>query len=683
MKNRTLTYLSVLLVLVLLTMSCNLPLGKSKKPAETQEPNTHVKLNKNLGDLYRSNEGGYSFQVIPDYEIEETWGISYMYPTDADPDAGPMFILIGGMNEVEKTFDDLKNDFADGFDGELKLSKDKKVKIDGKEGVKVEYEAVNNGKEVVGQAIFVAVTPYQVFSLIDLYPPKQYGSKEKKLFDEVSETISFHDPTVADPSLTTAEIISQYAYYAFASSEYDFDRNAAHQATGAPDTLDCGDYETAWSSLEKFSEDWIELGYVESVYPTEVRIFMNHTPNQIVKVELVDLEWNYRTIYSGNPEMTECPYVLAIPVNNADYEAIAVRITVDQSQLNLPWAQIDAVELSGYPGSMSVSFEDPPGTTGGEDPGNQGGSAGQPSSGPGGGIVAPETASGFWDFIRVEDGMADPIVRALAAAPDGSLWIGYGNKGIANLKNGKFTNYTTEQGLTANGVTSLAVDPDGILWIGTTWGISRFDGNKFTNYLTDQGLLSNDVKSLAIDRDGNLWAGVSSGVSRYDGSSWKNYTMDDGLIDKPVVDIAFDYQNGVWFATKSGVSRLKDGVWTSFTEADGLSYKSVNSIAVTFDGTVWFATAGQGVSSYDGNSWQVYRSDQGLTYTPRDMAVADDGALWITSDGTGVFRFNGNSFKNWSTGDGLLSSWIDLITVAPDGSIWVNFKEGGLGRFGN
>lgn len=524
MKKVNLSFVVGVFMVILLTLSCNLPFPNKDDEGEKEVVVSSENENKDLGEVYSSTDGGYSFQVIPDFELEEQWGISYMYPADADPDAGPMFILIGGMNEIEKSTDDLKEDFLAGFEGEMDISKGKKIKIDGKEGVLVEYEAQNNGKDVKGQAIFVAVTPYQVFSLIDLYPPNDYKSKQKDLFEAVSETVRFFEPTPLEESLS----------------------------------------------------EWEEEPESES-------------------------------------------------------------------------------EDSSQP-------------------------ANEP---PAGGVVIPEYAEGYWDFVFVESGMTDTIVRALAVSPDGTLWIGYGSKGIASYKEGSFTNYTTAQGLTADSVSSLAVALDGSVWIGTGWGISRFDGSTFTNYLTDQGLLSNDVKSLTVDREGNLWAGVSSGVSKFDGSTWTNYTMDDGIIDKPVVDIAIDDQGGAWFATRSGVSYLKDGYIQSFTEADGLSYKSVNSVAVAPDGAVWFTTDGQGATRYDGSSWQAFRSDVGFTYTPRGIAITGDGSVWFGSDGTGVFRYNGSSFENWSTDYGFLSTWVDVISAGPDGTIWISFKEGGLARFGN
>lgn len=676
MKKNTRSILTVLLVMVLLTLACNLPIsGKNK--TENEEVVSLAKVNKDLGDVYRSVEGGFSFQSIPEYEMEEAWGIVSMSPPGVDPEIGPIIYLVGGLNTEEKTAEIIKDDFVAGLEGEIDLSKVKKVKIDGKEGIRVEFELIKNDQVLVGQAIFIAVTPYQVFSMIDFNPSDQYKSKQKDLFEEVSKTITFFEPSPLDAPAGQAEPgeeIRQWAIYGFASSEYDSGPYSASQAVGAPDTLTCGDYVTAWKSIEKFSEEWIEVGFFETVIPTEINIYESNASTQITKVEIVDSNWNYYVIYEGTPESTGCPYQLNIPIQDADHDAIGVKITIDQTRLDMPWDQIDAVELVGV--LVETSWEEPSEPESGQS--GQTEDSGQVAAGP-----IPEYASGSWDFIRTEDGLADPIVRALAAAPDGSLWIGYGNQGIANYKNGSFKQYTSDQGLTANSVTSLAVESDGTLWVGTGWGVSRFDGSGFTNYLTDQGLLSNSVNSLAIAPDGSLWVGVSSGVSNFNGTYWVNHTTSDGLGNAPVLDIAFDQNGGTWFASQDGVSYMKDGRWKVYNQADGLAYKFVNSVITATDGSTWFATGGQGASRFDGSSWSNYRSDEGLTYNTKDMAIAADGSLWITSDGYGVFRYNGNSFESWSTADGLLSNWVDIITAAPDGTIWVNFKDGGIGRFGN
>ncbi|MFL7792005.1 MAG: hypothetical protein AB8I69_07680 [Anaerolineae bacterium] len=143
--------------------------------------------------------------------------------------------------------------------------------------------------------------------------------------------------------------IGQWATSAVASSEYGASDWSAMQATGAPDTPECGDQTTAWASATAGTEEWIELTYGTLVLPTQVNIYQTYYPNQVVKVELIDSASEYHAIYTGEPESTEqCPYVLSIPVKNADYSVAGVRITIDQAEIG-NWNEIDAVELVGTP----------------------------------------------------------------------------------------------------------------------------------------------------------------------------------------------------------------------------------------------------------------------------------------------------------------------------------------------
>lgn len=144
------------------------------------------------------------------------------------------------------------------------------------------------------------------------------------------------------------EEIAQWATGAAASSEWGSESWTAQQATGAPNTEECGDYGSAWASSGADTEEWIELTYDTPVYVTEINIYQTYNPDQVVKVELIGSTAGYHEVYRGVPEaVDECPYVLSIPVDGADYLAAGLRITIDQSVLGLGWNEIDAVELIG------------------------------------------------------------------------------------------------------------------------------------------------------------------------------------------------------------------------------------------------------------------------------------------------------------------------------------------------
>jgi hypothetical protein len=181
-----------------------------------------------------------------------------------------------------------------------------------------------------------------------------------KVMSEVAETLeatTIEAPEVSEATakpVATAKpmqggSVSQWATSAVASSEYGTADWSAMQATGAPDTPECGDQVTAWASATAGTEEWIELTYDTLVYPKQVNIVQTYYPNQVVKVELIDSASVYHVIYTGEPESIEqCPYVLSIPVKDADYLAAGIRITIDQTELQ-DWNEIDAVELVGVP----------------------------------------------------------------------------------------------------------------------------------------------------------------------------------------------------------------------------------------------------------------------------------------------------------------------------------------------
>jgi hypothetical protein len=151
---------------------------------------------------------------------------------------------------------------------------------------------------------------------------------------------------IVQPGLGEIEI-RQWAVSATASSEYNNPAWAASQATGAPDTPQCDDVETAWASGTAGGVEWLELRYATPVRPTGLNVYQSYSPGQVVRIDLLDTAGNYHTVYTSEPrELPSCPNVLAVPVE-ANYQALAVRLTVDQTTRN-DWTEIDAVELVGW-----------------------------------------------------------------------------------------------------------------------------------------------------------------------------------------------------------------------------------------------------------------------------------------------------------------------------------------------
>ena len=176
------------------------------------------------------------------------------------------------------------------------------------------------------------------------------------------ETTSQNEPAapVVEAEGPQMEVIRQWAIFANASSEYGNPDFSAFQATGAPESTECEDASNAWASAEPTSVDWLELLYEKPVYPDQINIYQNNFPDQVVKVEVIDPDLNYYTVYTGEPFVAECPYTLTVDVTDIDFLVTGVKITIDQSIIASSWDEIDAVELVGrYPGG-DVTADVPP-----------------------------------------------------------------------------------------------------------------------------------------------------------------------------------------------------------------------------------------------------------------------------------------------------------------------------------
>ncbi len=146
------------------------------------------------------------------------------------------------------------------------------------------------------------------------------------------------------------QLIRQWASEASATSEYGSEGFSAMQATGKPDTSQCGDSDTAWASADKTGQDSLTLIFDHQVRPTELNIYQTYAPGAITGVELVPADGgaNIAVPDSTDPDTT-CPHVFTLtldPQNTPPVDRVIIHL--DQT-ITEDWNEIDAVELVGYP----------------------------------------------------------------------------------------------------------------------------------------------------------------------------------------------------------------------------------------------------------------------------------------------------------------------------------------------
>ena len=94
------------------------------------------------------------------------------------------------------------------------------------------------------------------------------------------------------------------------------------------------------------------------------------------------------------------------------------------------------------------------------------------------------------------------------------MWAGTYGGGLSRFKDGRFTNFTTREGLVHDSVLALFEDLDGSLWVGTNGGgICIFSEGRFSRPPWARSILHETVYAIRRTHDGALWIGTYGGVS--------------------------------------------------------------------------------------------------------------------------------------------------------------------------
>lgn len=119
--------------------------------------------------------------------------------------------------------------------------------------------------------------------------------------------------------------------------------------------------------------------------------------------------------------------------------------------------------------------------------------------------------------ITAKDGLIDNRISALMEDSKQTMWVGTYKSGLVQLKNDSSIIYSIKNGLTNNLITFILEDEYGSIWVGTKKGVNRFKDGKITQYGTQNGLISNETNpNSAFYASPNLYVGTVEGLTVLD-----------------------------------------------------------------------------------------------------------------------------------------------------------------------
>jgi ligand-binding sensor domain-containing protein/two-component sensor histidine kinase len=291
----------------------------------------------------------------------------------------------------------------------------------------------------------------------------------------------------------------------------------------------------------------------------------------------------------------------------------------------------------------------------------------------GGGLY--ELKDGRFTVFTNQIGLSDNIVEAIDEDESGTVWIGTLG-GLNLLKDGKLTSFTTRDGLPNNNVLAIAKDGKGNIWVGTEGGLCRFNGGKFETYTTAQGLANNLVRAIIEDRDGNLWIATRGGLDRMSGGHFKHYSVRDGLASNSILSICQDRDSNIWIGTTGGLSRLSAGRISSYTTLNGLTNNSVAAITEDREGNIWLGTYGGGLNCLKEGKLVSINMQSGLSDDFTQSIYQDHaGNIWIGTHG-GLNRYVDGRLTAYTTRDGLSDNVVLSTCEDHSGNLWIGTSAG-------
>ena len=154
-------------------------------------------------------------------------------------------------------------------------------------------------------------------------------------------------------------------------------------------------------------------------------------------------------------------------------------------------------------------------------------------------------------------------VHSIFEDSEGNLWIGTdgGGLNLFNKQTKTFTHYLhtdDKNSIIGNNPGTIYEDEHKNLWIGTMDGLSCLNKKtgKFTNFTTADGLPANNIFGILEDNNKNLWISTSHGISKFNpaAKTFKNFDAIDGLQSNEFKEMAFckDHSGLMYFGGNNG-----------------------------------------------------------------------------------------------------------------------------------
>jgi signal transduction histidine kinase/ligand-binding sensor domain-containing protein len=322
-----------------------------------------------------------------------------------------------------------------------------------------------------------------------------------------------------------------------------------------------------------------------------------------------------------------------------------------------------------------------------------------------------------FDVWTAENGLPQNIVRGIAQAPDGYLWIATLD-GVARFDGVRFTvfNKSNTPEIGSNRFSSMVEGSEGDLWLMNEGGaLTRLHRGLFHTYGAEQGLPANSVRAITGDGSENLWVLSEETILQWKETNGQFVDVTPSSLKIHYESLIWD-QAGFWGWNDAGLHIFVRGRFESYPLPAWLPGRSIWGIGIERDGTVWLEEvdgtravippgqheirrldmphdARYTLKDASGRMWTMHmeehlsrfydlESPEGTTSIFLECFLTDrEGNMWIGSEGKGLYRVREQSILVYGHAQGIVDSNIYPVFQDRSGAVWLGAGSSGLGRF--
>ncbi|MFC2102588.1 ATP-binding protein, partial [Bacteroidota bacterium] len=303
---------------------------------------------------------------------------------------------------------------------------------------------------------------------------------------------------------------------------------------------------------------------------------------------------------------------------------------------------------------------------------------------------------GKWKQYTTDDGMPSDLINDLVTTING-VYVATEN-GLAVIQKGVVTHdlnnispYLKRNILAMDVAPSSWEKSDTAIWLlGENWLGYLFEGS-FHLVTTDFTLPVKDVGKqcfLEVNRNGDICFGNPIYVYTYSEQTGEIeiYTRNSGLITNGGTEALTDREGNLWITGFRGITKIPSRRFQQYSDNDGLYSNEVASSVEYSPGKYLFGHHGA-VTFYDGTRFTPFKlpipsGKSEFETRVQDVDVDPAGNLWMAVSASGVARLDKNRKLTWYNEKDGLTGTVNSVFVSSDGKIYAGTNNG-LYQFSN